>query len=359
MADTGDWVYMQRCLELAQRAKGHTAPNPMVGAVLVHNGLIISEGWHHHYGADHAEVNCLNNVTEKDKNLLPECTMYVNLEPCAHYGITPPCAVRLVTDKIKKVVIANTDPFEKVKGAGIEILKAGGVDVETGILEKEGLWVNRRFFCLHSQQRPYIILKWAQTREGFIAPADGSRKQITNEYSTRLVHKWRTEEGAIMVGYRTALNDNPQLTARQWMGKHPLRIALDRKLQLPTTHHLFDETAATWIINEQCETQQGNIHSVQLSFGDRLLTQLLHRLHEGKILSVMVEGGAALLNSFISQGLWDEARVFTGDVTINDGIAAPLLNNAVHAFATLIGTDMLQVSVNKNSPYAYVKGMEL
>ena len=352
-------IYMNRCLELAQRAKGHTAPNPMVGAVLVYNGRIIGEGWHHFYGADHAEVNCLKNVADADKHLIPESTMYVNLEPCAHYGITPPCAVRLVEEKVKKVIIANTDPFEKVSGMGINILKEGGVAVETGVLEKEGLWVNRRFFCFHQQKRPYIILKWAQTKDGFIAPADKSRFQITGDAAQRLVHKWRTEEAAIMAGTTTALNDDPRLTARLWQGKQPLRIVLDKKLQLPRTHHIFDDAAATWIINEQHESPDSNVHFVKLIFDDTLLTQLLHRLYDNRVLSVIIEGGAVLLNSFISKGLWDEARIFTGSVSLQNGISAPHLDNEVQAFTTESEKDSLQVVINKNSAYPYSRGMEL
>lgn len=352
-------MYMQHCLALAQKAKGNTAPNPMVGAVLVHNDRIIGEGWHHYYGADHAEVNCLKNVPETDKHLIPECTIYVNLEPCSHYGITPPCADRLVLEKVKKVVIANTDPFEKVSGNGIAILKEGGIEVETGICEKEGLWVNRRFFCFHTQKRPYIILKWAQTKDGYIAPLDRSRLQITGIESQQLVHKWRTEEAAIMVGATTALKDNPQLTARLWHGRQPLRIALDRNLHLPSTHHLFDDAAATWIINEQHEILSGNVHSIQLPFDDTLLTQLMHRLYDVHILSLIVEGGANLLNSFINQNLWDEARIFTGNVFLKDGIPAPELINETYAFTSAVGSDELQVYVNKNSGYQFAEGMEL
>jgi len=352
-------LYMKRCLELAQRAKGHTSPNPMVGAVLVHNGRVIGEGWHHFYGADHAEVNCLSNVAEADRHLLPQSTMYVSLEPCAHQGITPPCAVRLVKERIKKVFIANTDPFALVNGLGIEILKQGGIEVETGLLASEGLWVNRRFFCFHKQQRPYIILKWAQTQNGFIAPADKSRLQITGPESRRLVHKWRTEEAAIMVGYNTALNDNPELTARLWEGRQPLRIVLDRHLQLPATHHIFGSAAATWAINEERETLHGNIHSVRLKFDDTLLTHLLHRLYDAKIRSVIIEGGAALLSSFIKEGLWDEARILTGTTPITGGLAAPLLTNETHAFTSDIDNDTLQVYTNKNSAYPYIQGMPL
>ena len=351
--------YMSNCLELAQRAKGHTAPNPMVGAILVYNDRIIGEGWHHFYGADHAEVNCLKNVPEADKHLIPESTMYVNLEPCAHYGITPPCAVRLVEERVKQVMIANKDPFEVVSGRGIELLKEGRILVQTGILEKEGGWVNRRFFCYHKKKRPYIILKWAQTKEGYLAAADRSRVQITGAESQQLVHKWRTEEGAIMVGTHTALNDNPQLTARLWQGKQPLRIAIDRKLQLPATHHLFDNSTATWIINEEREILHGNVHHVMMPFDDTLLSQLLHRLYEANILSLIVEGGAILLDSFIKQGLWDEARIFTGNTSIRNGIPAPLLTGESHAFTSVIGEDRLQVFVNNNSDYPYIAGMEL
>jgi len=199
----------------------------MVGAVLVYEGRVIGEGWHRQYGQAHAEVNCLESVAEEDKHLIPQSTMYVSLEPCAHYGKTPPCANRLVQEGIKKVVICNTDPFAQVDGKGITILKDSSAEVITGVQADAGRWLNMRFFCMQEQQRPYIILKWAQTADGFIAPADGSRLQISNQQSSQLVHKWRTEEDAIMVGYNTAVNDNPQLTARLWQGKNPLRIALD------------------------------------------------------------------------------------------------------------------------------------
>ena len=354
-----DKNYMQQALNLAQRGKGHTSPNPMVGAVLVYNDHVIGEGWHHFYGGDHAEVNCLKNVKDADKHLIPDSTMYVNLEPCAHFGITPPCATRLVAEKVKKVVIANKDPFEKVRGEGIKILKDGGIEVQTGFLEKEGLWMNRRFFCFHEHKRPYVILKWAQTKEGFMAPADRSRMQITGAEAREIAHKWRTEESAIMVGATTALNDNPQLTARLWEGKQPLRIVIDRKLQLPRTHHVFDKSTATWIINEHKETLEGNVHDVQLTFDHTLLAQLVHRLYDAKILSLIVEGGTVLLASFIKKGLWDEARVFTGNADIKDGIMAPALKDGIPAFNTNIGNDSLQVFTNKYTHYPYIQGMEL
>jgi diaminohydroxyphosphoribosylaminopyrimidine deaminase/5-amino-6-(5-phosphoribosylamino)uracil reductase len=285
--------------------------------------------------------------------------MYVSLEPCAHYGKTPPCALRLVAEKVKKVVIVNVDPFAAVGGKGIEILLQGGIDVLSGILEHEGAWLNRRFFSFHTRRRPYIILKWAQTPEGHIAPLDKRRYPITNKASMQLVHKWRTEEAAIMVGYHTAMNDDPQLTARLWQGRQPLRIVLDKGLQLPATHNVFDKTTGTWIINERKEAVESNISWKQMLFDDRLLDTLLAALYGENKLSLIVEGGAVLLNSFIEKGLWDEARIFTGKASLAEGIKAPVLTHAIPAFETVIDGDLLHVYTNKNNPYAYVQGMEL
>ena len=345
---------MQRCLELAQRAKGYTTPNPMVGAVLVARGLIIGEGWHKRYGGDHAEVDCLDSVSSSNRHLIPGSTMYVNLEPCAHRGKTPPCANRLVQERIGIVVIANRDPFSKVDGRGIAILKEAGIEVVTGVLEKEGLWVNRRFFCAHTLNRPYIILKWAQTADGYIAPADGSRFRISNEHCQQLLHRWRTEEGAIMAGTNTAIIDNPQLNARLWDGPQPLRIILDRQLTVPAAHHIFDRSIPTWIINEVRDTRSGSPEYLKIDFGNRLLDSILELLSGKGILSLIVEGGAMLLNSFLKKDLWDEARVFTGNVTLGTGIAAPLPVNGTAACSAMQGSDALRVFVNKKSKYQYV-----
>ncbi len=351
-------IYMQRCLELAAMGKGHVAPNPMVGAVLVHNGRIIGEGWHKHYGQAHAEVNCLQNVAETDWQLIPESVMYVSLEPCAHYGKTPPCATRLVQEHVKEVIICNDDPFDKVAGRGMEILKQAGIPVTSGLLAPEGKWLNRRFFCFHEQQRPYIILKWAKTNNGFLAPADSSRMQLTGKPAQELVHKWRAEEAAIMVGTTTARNDNPQLTARLVQGAQPLRIVLDRQLTLPANLNIYANDAPTWIVNEGKETVEGHVSFIKLDFNNMLLEQLMHRLYNAGIQSVIVEGGARLLNSFIEIGLWDEARVFTAPVQLGNGIHAPVFNtNAV--FKTAIGEDALKLYVNDKSNYPYVGGMEL
>lgn len=352
-------LYIRRCFELAQLAKGNTAPNPMVGAVLVHNDKIIGEGWHKQYGQNHAEVNCIESVKEADRQFIPESTMYVSLEPCAHYGKTPPCALRLVQEKVKEVVIANIDPFAEVGGRGIEILKQHNIKTTTGILESEGLWINRRFFCFHTKKRPYIILKWAETEDGFIAPSNRSRLQISNRHSSLLVHKWRAEEAAIMVGYNTAKNDNPQLTVRNIEGKQPLRIVLDRNLSLDNSLNLFNNDAPTWVINEKKEAAVDNLYYTQLPFDDNLLAGVLERLYNAKILSLIVEGGAVLLQSFIDKGLWDEARIFTGTASLQEGIKAPQLKYREHVIKTPIADDVLNVYTNKNAAYQYIKGLEL
>lgn len=353
-----DAVYMNRCLELAQRAEGYTRPNPMVGAVLVHADRVIGEGYHHNYGSAHAEVSCLESVDPSDRHLIPDSTMYVNLEPCAHYGLTPPCATRLISEKIRKVVIANVDPFREVDGKGVTIMREMGIDVETGLLAPEGLWLNRRFFCFQTKKRPYIILKWARSSDGFIAHPGGKKARISSPDSITMSHKWRSREAAIMVGYLTALNDNPQLTARQWHGRQPLRIALDRNLTLPQQYNLFNEDAATWIVNEQRETISGQVHYIQVPFAN-LLPALLTRLHEANILSLIVEGGGQLLNSFLAAGLWDEARVVTSPQPLEQGITAPLGLVGNKIMTGNSGVDTLEVYTNKNTAFPYAPGMPL
>lgn len=354
-----DALYMQRCLELAQLGKGLVAPNPMVGAVLVHNDNIIGEGWHRKYGEAHAEVNCLKSVSDKNKALIPESTMYVSLEPCAHTGKTPPCATRLVQGKVKKVVIANTDPFKEVSGKGIDILRGAGIEVVAGILEQQASWVNRRFLCCHTKQRPYIILKWAQSADGYIAPADGSRKQLSNTHTQQLVHKWRTEEQAIMVGKNTATNDNPQLNARLWQGNNPVRIVTDRNLSLSQDLHLFSDGEPTIVLNEVKETQEGSVQYLKCSFDKDFINEFLNILYTRNIQSVIIEGGAKLLNSFIEADAWDEARVFTAPVSLGEGIAAPALKNAEKVSAENIVDDELLLYLNRNSTFTYASGFML
>lgn len=350
---------MKRCLELAALGKGHVAPNPMVGAVLVHKGRVIGEGWHRQYGEAHAEVNCLANVADADKHLIPDSTMYVSLEPCAHTGKTPPCASRLVAEKVKEVIICNIDPFEKVGGKGLEILQQNNIATTTQVLDAEGKWLNRRFYTFHQQQRPYIILKWAQSANGYFAPYGNKRYQLTNAYSQVLVHKWRTEEAAIMVGTNTALADDPQLTARLWQGKQPLRIVIDRSLILPGNLKLFDNEVPTWVVNDKKEEQVSNTSYIKLDFDGDMLQALIAKLYAANILSVIIEGGTKLLDSFIGHRLWDEARIFTAGKDIDRGLPAPLIIEGQKAFSTTLESDVLDVYVNKNSPYPYVQGMEL
>lgn len=350
---------MKRCLELAQMGKGNVAPNPMVGALLEYNGRIIGEGWHKQYGEAHAEVNCIESVKPEDEQFIANSTMYVSLEPCAHHGKTPPCANRIVAEGIKEVIVCNEDPFAKVDGKGFEILEQNHIMTLAGVMEEEGKWLNRRFFCFHQNKRPYIILKWAQSVNGIFAPYGNRRYQITNASSSKLVHKWRTEEAAIMVGTNTVLADNPQLTARLWEGKQPLRIVIDRSLILPTNLHLFNGEVKTWVVNDKKNEAGNNLNYVQLEFNDNMLDNLMKKLHDANIQSVIIEGGAKLLNSIIAKGLWDEARVFTAAASIEHGIPAPALTNANKTFETTIESDLLELYINNNSLYSYVQGMEL
>ncbi|MBN1252190.1 MAG: bifunctional diaminohydroxyphosphoribosylaminopyrimidine deaminase/5-amino-6-(5-phosphoribosylamino)uracil reductase RibD [Bacteroidales bacterium] len=320
---------MTRCIELAKLGLGSAAPNPLVGSVIVYKGKIIGEGYHQKCGEAHAEVNAINSV--KDKSLLSKSTIYVNLEPCAHHGKTPPCADLIVENKIPRVVIACIDIFAKVSGKGIEKLKKGGCDVTLGVLEKESLELNRRFFTFHSKKRPYIILKWAETLDGFIDKYRSSSDPIepiwiTNSLSKILVHKWRTEETAFMIGTNTAMFDNPQLTVREWNGRNPVRIVLDKKLRLKNTLKIFDSAATTFIFNEQKDEIKENLHFIKTNFTDNSLKEILNILYQKEIQSVVVEGGKELLDSFIDQNLWDEARVFVGKVKFGNGVMAPFFN---------------------------------
>ncbi|HEY9256820.1 bifunctional diaminohydroxyphosphoribosylaminopyrimidine deaminase/5-amino-6-(5-phosphoribosylamino)uracil reductase RibD [Chitinophaga sp.] len=335
MNSTFNEFFMHRCLELAAMGAGQVAPNPMVGAVLVHQGRIIGEGYHRQYGQAHAEVNCVNSVAAEDQSLIPLATMYVSLEPCAHHGKTPPCADLIVSRGIKEVVIGCIDTFSAVAGKGIEKLEKAGVKVHTGMMEAECRHINRRFFTFHEKKRPYIVLKWAQGRNGIMAAADGAPVKISNPYSDRLVHKWRSEEMGILVGTRTAIMDNPRLNNRLWTGKDPVRLVIDREGKVPRSHHLWDGSIPTIFITATPGETQGLTETMQLDFTD-MLPALLKQLHQRQVQSILVEGGPHLLQQFIAAGLWDEARIITGTVTLTDGLAAPLLTHA-------IGVDTMQV----------------
>lgn len=359
MDTAADKTYMQRCLHLAALGKRNAKPNPMVGALLVHNSRIIAAGWHRQYGSAHAEIDCLESVAPEERHVIPESTLYVNLEPCAHHGKTPPCAERIVAEQIRRVVIANRDPYKAVSGKGIEILKNAGIDVQLGPGSQEGLWLNRRFFCTHHQGRPYVILKWAQTKSGIFAPPDKKRRMLSNAHSRQLVHKWRTEEGAIMVGTDTARYDNPGLTARYWDGPQPLRIVADRALRLSPSLDLYkDNGAEVWIVNDQKEARQKHLHYIQMT-GERTPEALLQRLKAAGIISVIIEGGATLLRHFIETGLWDEARIFYTPDVLGQGVPAPVLQQASCFMETAVGSDLLCCYTAHHNAYPHVPGMEL
>lgn len=341
---------MQRCIDLAALGAGSVSPNPMVGAVIVHDGLIIGEGYHRQYGQAHAEVNAVNQVLERFENageLLKGSTIYASLEPCAHYGKTPPCADLIIKNQIPQVVIGCRDPFDQVNGKGIEKLKAAGVEVISGVLEEQCQWLNRRFFTRVQKQRPYIILKWAQTSDGFFAPSDKSQYWITGEESRKLVHQWRSEEDAVLVGKNTAAIDNPQLNVRHWPGQSPKRVVIDRKLELSHELHVYDQSVETLIFNEVKTDIEGKIKYIALEDFGRFVPQyILFQLYLQDIQSVIIEGGAYTLQTFIEAGLWDEARIFTGRIELGGGIKVPVITGAA-GVEVLSGHDRLQILYNK------------
>lgn len=336
--------FMQRCLQLAAIGRGNVAPNPMVGAVLVHEGRIIGEGYHRLYGQAHAEVNCIHSVPAELEALIPQATMYVSLEPCSHHGKTPPCADLLIARRIPRVVVGCVDSFSAVAGRGIRRMQEAGIEVTTGVLEAECRALNKRFFTFHEQLRPYIILKWAQSRDGFIARPGGVPVRISNTFTDRWVHQWRSAEMAIMVGTNTALNDDPSLTTRLWPGNNPIRLVIDRTLKVPRSHQLYNDEARTIFITEQA--LEGGI---QLDFSQDVIAALLPRLHAAGIQSVIVEGGAYLLQQFIDSGLWDEARVITGTGVLGEGVVAPQLKQALLQDETELYGDRIAQYVHASS----------
>jgi diaminohydroxyphosphoribosylaminopyrimidine deaminase / 5-amino-6-(5-phosphoribosylamino)uracil reductase len=340
---------MHRCLQLARLGAGTVAPNPMVGAVLVHEGVIIGEGHTQPYGQAHAEVMCINNVSATNKVLIHNSTLYVSLEPCAHFGKTPPCTDLIIENKISHVTIACRDIYKEVNGKGIEKLKAAGINVITGVLEKEALELNKRFFIFHQQQRPYVILKWAQSSNKKIAGAADKRIFISNEFTNRLVHQWRSEEAAILVGANTALKDNPALTARLYPGKNPLRLVLDMDLKLPVTLQLFDGAVKTIVFNGHQQQEGEKVSFYKINKEEKIIPQILNVLHHLQIQSVIIEGGAKLLQSFIDDNLWDEARVITNTaMQIAEGIAAPVLKKEKYTAEEMMLTDTIEYFINTN-----------
>lgn len=327
--------YMYRCLQLAKLGNGYVAPNPMVGAVLVHNDKIIGEGYHHRYGEAHAEPNAIHSV--KDLSLLKDATLYVNLEPCSHFGKTPPCANLIVNTGIPRVVIGTLDPNPKVSGRGVEILKEAGIEVHVGVLKAECYELNKRFFVLQKERRPYVLLKWAQTRDGFI---DHERKDpsarpfiISNGITRQLTHKMRAENQSIMVSTNTVILDNPSLTVRFWAGKNPVRIILDRSGRIPVDYTVFDRNVRTIIFTENPGTSKDKLEYVEIKFDHECLGNILKTLAAKGIHSVLVEGGAKLLNSFIREGLWDEANVEVSETSIFHGVPAPRIKSPCEKMA--------------------------
>lgn len=338
--------YLERCLQLAQNGVGNTYPNPLVGSVIVLDDRIIGEGWHQKAGEPHAEVQAIRSVS--DKNLLKKATIYVNLEPCSHYGKTPPCSDLIIASGIKKVVIGTTDPNPKVAGKGIQKLMAAGCDVLVGVLEAESNFLNRRFFTFHRQKRPYIILKWAQTPSGFLAPINQKDRKpvwITNANSRQLVHKWRSEEQAILVGTTTAIKDNPKLDVRLWGGTSPVRVVLDKTLKLPENSHLLDGSIQTIVLCEKAVPNRDAISFETIHFEKELARQICAVLFRYNLQSLIVEGGSKTLQSFIDENLWDEARVFTGENEFKNGTVGPYFPNLPRSEENTTG-DQLKIYRN-------------
>lgn len=329
-----DEKYMHRCLQLATNGKGFVAPNPMVGAIIVHNDKIIGEGYHRRYGEAHAEVNAINSV--KDKSLLKESTIYVSLEPCSHHGKTPPCAQLIIDYQIPRVVIACLDPYPKVSGRGLKMLQDAGITVSVGVLEQQANELNKDFFTAQTKQRPYIYLKWAQTKDGYIdrERVENQKPQptpISNDFSRMLVHKMRSEIPAIMIGTNTAVNDNPSLTTRFWYGKNPIRIVIDRTGRIPSNYNLFDGTVKTIIFtaNKVDSKQKTNIDFIQIQFNEDTLRTIFSILKDYKINAVLVEGGNQLLQSLINQHLWNEAYIEIANIEFEKGVCAPIIEGVV------------------------------
>lgn len=332
---------MQRAFELALNGVGYVSPNPRVGCVIVRDGKIIGEGWHEKFGEAHAEVNAVNSVG--DVSLLQGSTVYVSLEPCSHTGKTPPCADLLIRHQVKKVVISTVDTNPLVGGQGIKKLTEAGIEVVTGVLEEKGRELNKRFFTFVEKKRPYIILKWAQTVDGFIAHSNYESKWISNEHSRQLVHRWRSEEDGVLVGTRTAAHDNPSLTVREWTGRDPVRIVIDRFLRLPESLHLFDRSVNTICYNLRKHEAHRNLSWVRLDEAE-FINQLMDDLFKRGIQSVIVEGGRQTLQLFIDLIRWDEARIFTSPRTFGTGIVAPVIHGCSKVTTDMFGDSLSIVS---------------
>ena len=318
-------LYMSRCLQLAQQAEGHTAPNPMVGAVIMCDGVIIGEGYHHRCGEPHAEVNAIRSVN--DQNLLMKSTLYVNLEPCSHYGKTPPCAQLIIDKKIPRVVVGMGDPNPKVNGRGIQMLREAGVEVVENVLNQQCQILNKRFVTMYTKKRPFVILKWAQTQDGFIdawrTTSEIPPLRISNEVTKTLNHQIRSIESAILVGTNTALLDNPHLTARKLNTRNPVRMVVDKSLRVPSDYRIYDQTTPTVIFTDKMVENKTNITFVKLDFSKAIVPQIVDYLYQVNLSSLIVEGGTQLLQAFIDANLWDEVYIETSPEIIGAGVKAP------------------------------------
>lgn len=315
-----DEIYIKRCIELAKKALGNTYPNPLVGSVIVHKGKIIGEGYHQKAGENHAEINAINSV--EDKSLIPESTIYVSLEPCAHFGKTPPCALKIVELGFKKVVIGAMDSHDKVNGKGKKIIQDAGIEVVSGILEKECIDLNKRFFTYHEKKRPFIVLKWAQSKDGFM-DKDFKPTQISNSLTKQFVHELRNNEHSILIGTMTALRDNPSLTTREITGRNPIRILIDIDLKVPTNYNIYNNEAETLVFNSVKNSDEGNIKFIKTE-RENFIEKLIKKLYELQIQSVIVEGGSLVLQQFIDADLWDETIIIRNEnLVIDNGTKAP------------------------------------
>lgn len=328
-------TYIKRCIEIAKNGLGSSRPNPMVGCVIVHDNSIIGEGFTSEYGGNHAEVNAINSVS--NKNLLKNATLYVTLEPCSHFGKTPPCSDLIIKHQIPNVIIGCVDDNEKVAGKGIEKLRNAGCHVTVGVLEKVCKTHHKRFFTFHNKKRPYIILKWAETSDGFIAPLSKNEKRpvwITNEFSRQLVHKWRAEEQAILVGTNTVLQDDPSLTTRAWAGKNPIRVIIDKEEKLSKDHSVFNNDADTVLITGK-----------NIDFSKNIAKQICDILYNSSINSVIIEGGSKTLQTFINENIWDQACVFTGNIQFHEGVKSPDFSGKLISKEKIL-TDILKIYKN-------------
>ncbi|WP_018343137.1 bifunctional diaminohydroxyphosphoribosylaminopyrimidine deaminase/5-amino-6-(5-phosphoribosylamino)uracil reductase RibD [Cytophaga aurantiaca] len=344
-----DERYMRRVMELARLGSGNVSSNPMVGCVIVKDGEIIGEGYHERFGQPHAEVNAIHSVQDKSK--LKGSTLYVNLEPCSHYGKTPPCSNLIVEHKIARVVFATIDPNPLVAGAGFEFLMSNGIEVIQGVLEEEGRELNCRFLTFMEKKRPYIILKWAETADGFIAKENFDSKWISNEVSRRLVHKWRSEEDVVLIGTNTALYDNPRLNVRDWTGRNPVRAFIDKNLQVPEGAHLLDGTQETICYNYIEQDVRNLVEYVKVDPMDDMIDVIVNDMYVRKHLSILVEGGAQLLNAFMKKGLWDEIRIFRSQNEFGTGIESPLIRAKADSHEMILDDELI-VYRNKFKEYA-------